>query len=286
MITTGVPANAAPPLSIAAAKDYVDTHLVPALMDTALTVVPEEHHYGLLAQDAMAKVRKNPSNMIAFLKDMRRPQDMIPKLRKLQELKKIQKHASNYLAINYGLLPTMSDLQNIVAAFKSRQPYIDRFGYRTYTAVRTSSTSQGNISCDIEQRIKLAIEDEDSDLARFSNSVDENGFALTLENVWDLIPYSFVLDWFIDVGGFLERCDTRMRLMRYNIRYVTMSRKKMTSAKYMPNTVFPFTGELTMVQYSRWTEDHCPEPPLFSTSNNSVSDHWLEAGALIIQRTK
>jgi hypothetical protein len=99
------------------------------------------------------------------------------------------------------------------------------------------------------------------------------------------VPYSFVIDWFIDIGDFLERVDTRLRISRLNIRYVTMSLKRNITRKFVFSSSFPFVGTATLVDYSRWTEDQCPLPPLTSSGTTTVSNHWLEAGALIAQRT-
>jgi hypothetical protein len=254
-------------------------------MNSGLEEVPSlpDISYGDLAMEASAKVNRNHVNMIAFLKDLRKPKEMIPKLLNLNKLKT---HAGNFLAINYGILPTLSDLQAIWEAYKRILPYIDKNGFKTYNAVRSSSLSQGVHTLTLEQRIKIAIEDEDSEFVALGNKVDSMGFALTLENVWDLIPYSFVVDWFINVGGFLERVDSRMRLLFQNIRYATMSRKETMVTSFTPSKEFPYSGTLSTVHYQRWTDDHCPVPPLFSQNTPTVSDHWLEASALIIQRTK
>jgi hypothetical protein len=233
--------------------------------------------------ESSQKVNANTVNMVAFLRDLRKPKEMIPKLR---ELSKLKTHASNHLAIQYGILPTIDDIKSIIEAFTRAKPYLDRHGYSTYNAVSSESKMQDDLTFDLVQRIKVAIEDEDSTFQALAQKVDSMGFALTLENVWDLIPYSFIVDWFIDIGGFLERADTRMRLSNLNIKYATMSEKTTITRSLVPNLALPVSGTLSVVHYHRWTTDHCPVPPLIPSSTPSVSDHWLEAGALIVQRAK
>jgi hypothetical protein len=269
-----------PTLNISNAKTYVDS------LAKELTVEPglvSELHFGDLAMDASAKVNANQTNMIAFLRDLRRPQDLILKFRNLSKLKT---HSGNFLAVNYGILPTISDIQEIIGAFKKALPYIDKHGYRTYNAVHQDSKELGDLSHSLEQRIKIAIENEDSDFNALAQKVESAGFALTLENVWDLIPYSFVIDWFVDIGGFLERCDARMRLMRQKVIYSTMSSKHTLTRKLIPTSLYPISGTVSLVRYQRWTIDHSPVPPLSPSSKITVSNHWLEAGALISQRSK
>lgn len=261
-------------------KTYVDS----LIGEPGEILVPlKPVHFGELAMQAVEKVNRNPVNMIAFLKDLRKPWELIPKLK---NLKKLRTHAGNYLGMEYGILPTIGDLKLIFEALKARQPYLDRHGWSTYTASVHQSSSDGFLAFELDQRIKIAVEDEDSDFRALAHKIDSAGFALTLENVWDLIPYSFVVDWFIGIGDFLERCDTRMRIMKLDIPYVTMSQKVIVTQPIVPDRLHPYGGTLKKVQYSRWTVDHCPEPPLFFQNTPTVSDHWLEASALFLSRNK
>lgn len=268
-------------LSVQSTKEYLETVVVPSISE--INIPLEEEDYGALAGKASQKVNANQTNMVAFFKDLRRPQDMIPKLKNLD---KLNKNAGNFLAVQYGILPTISDLKEIFGAMKRNLPYLDRHGFKTYTAAHSVSSSSGSDTREVTQRIKLAIADEDSDYERLSRKIESMGFMLTFENVWDLIPYSFVVDWFIDIGGFLERGDSRLRLVRLDIQYATMSYKEIKEKKISPSQTYPLDGTIKRVSYSRWTQDHCPLPPLFSQTTPTVSNHWLEAGALYLQRTK
>lgn len=40
-----------------------------------------------------------------------------------------------------------------------------------------------------------------------------NGFRFNLVNAWDMVPYSFVVDWFLHISDFLENAIARMDLM-------------------------------------------------------------------------
>ena len=48
----------------------------------------------------------------------------------------------------------------------------------------------------------------------------------TLENSWDLIPFSFVVDWFVDVQSALESIDRSNLLLLYKVLSVVQSEKK------------------------------------------------------------
>lgn len=243
----------------------------------------EEMPMGDLAMKASEKVNANTVNMIAFLRDLRHPTEMIPKLKNLLSLRTI---SGNYLSYQYGVLPTISDIQSIVESFKRISPYLDRNGFSTYSAGHTDSIEQGDFTYSLEQHIKLAIDHEDDEFQALIQRLESIGIFPTFENIWDLVPYSFVLDWLIDVGGFLERVDTRLRLARLNIRYATMSTKRTIEGNIFSSKGAPYDGTVKWVLYHRWVDDHCPVPALSLNPTFQDFSHWLESGALLAQRIK
>lgn len=255
----------------------------------------DDTHYGDLAMSASEKIAYNNVNMISFLRDIRHPTEMIPKLKNLQtlmnkrsvkNLKSLKDLSNDYLTVKYGILPTISDIKEIFSAFESVRPYLDRNGFKTYSAGTISHLDQGDCHYDLEQHIKLAIDNEDSLLQLLDEQLESVGLLPTFQNLWDLVPYSFVIDWFAGVGELLERVDTRLRLERLNIRYVTMSRKATVIKKLVSGVKSPYSGELSWVRYHRWVSDQCPVPPLSLKSTMQTFNHWLESAALLIQRKK
>lgn len=264
----------------AGAKEVIDA-LVATILPSKYPV--ESKHYGDLAADAVQHANANRVNMIAFLKDLRHPTEMIPKLRNLRSLKSL---ADDYLSVKYGILPTMDDLKSIEAAFRRLGPYLDRNGFETYSASYRDSKVIKDLTFDLEQHIKLAIAKEDSTFLELVERLERAGFWPTAENVWDLAPFSFVIDWFVDVGDFLERIDSTLRLTRLNMKYVTSSQKLHVSGKNVWSKEFPFDGSIDWVQYHRWTSDQCPVPSLSLNNTTLGFDHWLESSALILQRAR
>jgi hypothetical protein len=267
-------------LSPSSARDKIDS-LVSMFFPDVFPI--EDVDYGDLAMTASQKVNANKTNMIAFLRDLRKPKELIPKLRELRNLAGV---ANNYLTVSYGILPTIDDIKSIVEAFKKMAPYVDRNGFSTYGASSTNQSEVDGFTYRLEQRIKLAIDDNDNDFYELIQRVESWGFLPTFENVWDLVPYSFVVDWLVDVGGFLQRVDTHLRLVRLNIRYATMSRKTNVKGTFVPTPDAPFNGSIEWVHYHRWVSDQCPVPPLSLKPTFQDFDHWLESGALLAQRTK
>jgi hypothetical protein len=278
-------------LSPSAAFAAIDSFIIDELLGAVspLKDVP----YGDIAMDASSQVNATSINMIAFLRDIRHPQEMIPKLKNLRKLKQLTKKqhlkelSNDFLTVKYGILPTISDLQELLGTFKRIQPHLDRNGNSTYSASRDATGTNGDILFDLKQRVKLAIGNEDNGFDAIASGLERFGLLPNAEVIWDLIPYSFVLDWFINIGDFLERVDTRERLTRLNISYATSSRKEIRSKNYSSTSSFPYSGTAQLVQYQRWVSDQCPVPSLLSDySTSNPLNHWLEGSALIIQRKK
>lgn len=110
----------------------------------------------------------------------------------------------------------------------------------------------------------------------------------TLELVWDIIPFSFVVDWFLKVGDELEAVDSRTLLSTYDIHSCVFSRRSefvIDITKLFPDLAKRFSGELTIVDYHRTVSDTCPPyQPLSGLVPTRPFTHWVEGAALIIQR--
>lgn len=243
----------------------------------------DEPSYGDLAMQASEKINATRINMLAFLRDLKNPKAMIPKLSNLLKLKT---HANNYLAVQYGILPTIDDIQSIMGAFSRISPYLDKNGFETYSSSWYDSLVVDEQFHQIERHIKLAIDNEDSDFKALTNRFESFGMLPTFKNIWDLIPYSFVIDWLIDVGDFLRRIDTRLRLMRLNVQYATYSRKYTTDKWYTWSHAFPYAGHVSFGRYYRLVSDQCPTPSTSLHHNFDGFDHWIESAALLIQRKR
>lgn len=262
--------------------DPCDLNLVEQWISKCLvSLVPiDGYDYGELAYDALKSADENSVNMLEFISDLRHPSELIPKLKKLSMLK----DASNLiLQHDFGWLPTISDLKELFGLITKHGPFFDKKGNRCLTAAHFSRVSNGNgFVSSITQRIKIAVKEEEDILSSLYQQTKSMGFFPTLNNLWDLVPYSFVIDWFIDVGDFLERIDNRFFLATMDVQYVTMSFTEETQF-VLPSSLMPFTGTVTQRYYHRWVSDQCPVPPLSLNVKQDFS-HWVDAAALIYQR--
>lgn len=238
-----------------------------------------------LVTPAIDTLDRNSVNMFEFFQGLKNPKDLIPKLKNLSKLKT---HASNYLAVEYGVLPTIDDLHSILDAINSdRKPYFDRSNYRILTAGHSVSASGTHASVVSTNRIKIAVNSSDPYISKAFEGMRTIGGFPSVDNLWDLVPYSFVIDWFVDIGGFLERVDTSYRTATLGIQYCTMSNTKDVSYKlpYSASSM-GISGTISRRYYSRHVQPDVPEQPLNFEVSNELPNHWLEAGALIVANRK
>jgi hypothetical protein len=245
----------------------------------------ESIHPGDLATKAVEQLDANNVNMIAFLKDIRKPWELIPKLK---ELSKLKTHASNYLGYEYGIMPTVSDLHAIRdAVVKNHSPRRDKNDFRSLSAGTSSSVKTSLGTYTRTMRIKLAVNDSDPAFASVSQRLHNIGMFPSLVNLWDLVPYSFVIDWFLNVGEMLEEVDKRGRVASLDIPYSTSSDKLVIQFDVPQHLKDAgYSGFINLTTYRRNTSRGAPSTPLNFEGSNELPNHWLEAGALIVTRTK
>lgn len=247
----------------------------------------EFESWGDLTHNALGNLQSLSANMIAFVKDLKDIKTLIPKLRNLQNVKT---HANNYLAYQYGIMPTISDIKAIFESFSTTK-YYDRTGLRRVSAYARSASS-----VDLHgmtwtargiRRLHVAVDERDTGYKALVEKAREIGFLPSLTNLWDLVPYSFVLDWFIDVGSVLERIDTHHQLLNLDIPYTIMS-EKIELDYSESNLELGVTVDVRYTWYHRDVSTFVPQPRIFGEIGKppTAQNHWVEGSALLLQRTK
>jgi len=275
----------APDFSMSEIRSWINKLVNPDLLNDLPSL--NQTDWGELVHQATANLDANSANMIAFIRDLKDIKSLIPKLK---ELGKLKTHASNFLAFEYGVMPTISDLESIFEAFKADK-YYDRSGFRRVSAYDIVSSEYDFLDnptpIQHTKRVHVAVNDRDTGLDALVEKARSIGVFPSLTNIWDLVPYSFVIDWFIDVGSVLERIDTKHRLSNLEIPYVILS-DKIESFISLSDPVKGVGASLTFSRYSRTVTTSVPQPRIFGDVNKppSVQNHWIEGSALILQRTK
>lgn len=127
----------------------------------------------------------------------------------------------SYGAVNWGILPLISDIRSLVSS------YNDIFGGGVYAAVDALSKKRFHknpinvkgyssyYQCDysfqgtLRMRGTFSTTLPSGNIGALALFADELGFHPDLKTVWDLIPFSFVVDYLLPVGDLLESLHPR-----------------------------------------------------------------------------
>lgn len=122
--------------------------------------------------------------------------------------------AQNWLALQYGWKPLISDIYGVVELYhkkRSERPIYERVRVVTPLSAfgsGTRETTAYSLFGTCEDRMDLTMGATFSYRgSQVTKTLAEIGISNPLLLAWELLPWSFVADWFIPVGGFLELLD-------------------------------------------------------------------------------
>jgi hypothetical protein len=121
--------------------------------------------------------------------------------------------AENWLELQYGWKPLLQDIHGVIAGLQ-KLSLADRSVQTIYASATTKSTDNrvlggipdypatGSYRCDTETRVKFSLRYRVDDHLR--SFLAQTGFTNPVNLAWELLPYSFVVDWFLPIGPLLE----------------------------------------------------------------------------------
>lgn len=166
-----------------------------------------------------AKMIKNAGKVITFSGEHKPPggYPLLPKLGVIRRVSDVSLALANgYLEYKYGWKQLLSDVFNVadesirftlnqLQRFSASARDKQRSEVTVYASINGESNVPHKIKWDVTRKarytIDLMIPNSAFDIARWSSL---NPISLG----WELIPYSFVVDWFVDVGSYLRNFET------------------------------------------------------------------------------
>lgn len=265
-ISTTTQAQDVPPVAIGNFDDLI----------SQVTEVP----WAQLARDAYNNIEAGfDGNGIALVSDLTNSvssaRDTAKAVQGLAGSKKAKALASIYLSFRYGWKLLMSDVRSLSQAMQ--RSVSSRF---TRTTAQKSTTING---CNVTATYQVYYDKFGGilgDLSALDQLTEELDLEMNLGNLWDMVKYSFVLDWFADVGSVLESMDSF-----YNVAYRYQVLAAGKSLKVSRKRSVPgYTGSITETAYRRrYAEDAIPPSPLPAT-HQPRSQSWIDGAALVVQR--
>lgn len=114
-----------------------------------------------------------------------------------------------WLGFRYVFNTTKADIQEL-SSYVERMRAFKQYDMRTVRSYGTTSFESHGITYVVKCSITVRTED----ISGIYNAVERFGVALDAYNIWDMIPYSFMVDWFLHIGDLLEKARTRRYAMR------------------------------------------------------------------------
>ena len=93
------------------------------------------------------------------------------------------------------------------------------------------------------------------------------GLLPDFENVWDLIPFSFVLDWFTSVGQYLEIVDNGLLMLALDPQLLTHSLTWSYDYSTEDQSAYGFTSQSDSTGYATYTRFVSGSMPLYLPSS-------------------
>lgn len=228
------------------------------------------------------------SNGMAFAHDVASlPTTISSDISRLKSLTKVGKSgklkiaASAFLSVHYGYKLLASDgidLANELSQYSTDhvfhigQSCTPSIGLRR-KAEFSLNNANGHINVYYDPYGQLS-----TSIRKFAEAVD---LVPDFSNIWDLIPFSFVVDWFTNVGELASGIDDFFTLTQQHKVLGTITSRK-TSYIYQPSG---YIGSALINRYDRTcSEGWYPIPKFSFQLKNPVTNlyHWLESLALVV----
>lgn len=190
--------------------------------------------------------------------------------------KEILRNLSNiFLSGKYGIRLTIPDLKLISNNLLGKRP----------PKTKTSASQSGDfvlLGRVFQGYARTSLQYEFEQCYRLYSLLESMNLTVRLTDLWDLVPYSFVVDWFVGVGDYLDYLDQKSRISKLHCSDIWNTIKGSTRASLLHvNGLEAVTLEIDI--YYRYASEYLT--PLSPGSYEPVAhQHVAEGTALILQR--
>lgn len=211
---------------------------------------------------------------------------------------------SLYLEFTYGLKPTLQTIHDIVVGKteragnslnikKSGSRYNGATGDYLVTTTDSSRTSWSNQTTGYESSYRTKIGGTYQPGTSFVESLSRLTSLNPASIAWELLPFSFVVDWFYDIGGYLRMAETSLvsKLGKFDGYNTTTTRHSRTHVENRagkdPVSQAVWTGTVRNSFYRQLktravlTSIPMPRPPVFRCDLGAT--RMINAAALLSQ---
>lgn len=241
--------------------------LVPDRESIPSAVIPTDLAADFIDSQAIPNI-----NNIENFKDLKELSKMVPPIINLIKKRNIKSLADFYLWYKYTYKTTELDVREAIRALSKH--FGQKPGYQKWSR-RYKNRDKGTDWPVYHTRYTVYYD-------TFTQGFFEScGLKLNCSNLWDIIPFSFVADWFINLGDIftqLDACDRAYSVPIRSVLYTTKGSKQVTlEAIGLPLSLCT----LEVFFFKRSQRDTLPINPL-SVSLKNPFNHMLDGAALIV----
>lgn len=237
------------------------------------------HNIGsTFVDDLYSKLALPNVNNFENLKDLKEIRKQLPPLLKLLRRHNFKTLAEFWLWYRYSYSTSKLDLKAYWKFFQEVQKEKDTVHGKQHIAVRYYNNGISDSSSTSEVTTVHCYCDT------FHASVWSClGLDFNLSNTWDLIPFSFVVDWFINLNDILSRLDATDVVSELRVASVVTSTKRVQVS--YPLRSFGCYAQCKVVDYRRDVGGKLPVGNIALSLKNPAS-HIRDGAALIVARKR
>ena len=240
------------------------------ILQDSRTMLPYAYVSSTQAMDDMDRVLE--SNYLEFMSDIRDLQSLNAFDHFFEFLLKLVKKkgigvifhtidflASSVLLYEFGLRPTITDVREVARRWDEiLRSFRAKHGESTIYSKVTRTLPIGSAEATVVLRSKIRLKIAPEHMLSSLRVLRATGLTPSLSNLWDLLPFSFVLDWFVNIGALLNTAGNGAHLLFAEIpRYV----HSYTLYINRVSECYPsFTGTLSSKVYIREISIYFPMP--------------------------
>jgi hypothetical protein len=234
-------------------------------------------------RDVLEGLNEFSSNLIAYVSDMGKAGDTVRSVLNLaKDVKNPKAWAAAWLSGRYGDRLAIADTKELLEAISSKIS-----DGSPGTRVRRQVRKEGHVAQISYSRLRtstvFAADDSFNGVMTTINNLMKWDAWPTLENTWDLIPLSFVVDWFLPVQDILGQIDAAVQAPYIKVESAYVSDKLTADVPIlMPRA----NGVVHVVQYDRMRHNALTDVRPFEANYSLPSFSIIHAGdalALAVQ---
>jgi hypothetical protein len=216
---------------------YERTQFMQSSNSQAESVTPEMH------ASAFDSVQKFDGNLLAFISEL--PSFGTTGIRSILDLISASPSkasaASFWLSNRYGDRLSFKDAKELFQGFDRSFLNVTTTRYIFGRSRASTHFRDGYWDFDISCACMAAVRPNDSNaLMRAIRTAYEWDFYPSLGNVWDMIPMSFVVDWFVNVSDIFDSVDRMVQARYYDVLRVLQSVKAVTRSPLFPGVEYSY----------------------------------------------